>query len=203
MSAPTPSLALEAITHRIFVLRNQKVLLDNDLAALYGVDTRRLNEQVRRNRERFPKDFIFELTREEFTNLKSQFATSSSPGHGGRRKLPLAFTEHGAIMAATVLSSPRAVEVSVYVVRAFVQVRALSLSHSDLAKRLDTLEQRTEALTMQQDTFSRNTRIQLKQVFDALRDLMTPPDPPKRPIGFLPPQDKGKTASGAGCRRGK
>ncbi len=192
MSVPTPLLALETISHRIFVLRDQKVLLDSDLAALYGVDTRRLNEQVRRNQGRFPKDFIFELTREEFTHLKSQFATSSSHGHGGRRKLPLAFTEHGAIMAATVLSSPRAVEVSVYVVRAFVQLRELSLSHRDLAKRLDALEQKTESLTMQHDTFSRNTRTQLKQVFDALRDLMTPPDPPKRPIGFVTPPDKAK-----------
>src|SRR4051794_13352964 len=104
MSAAKPALALEAITQRIFVLRDQKVLLDSDLATLYGVETRRLNEQVRRNRERFPKDFIFELTGEEFTNLKSQIATSSSPGsHGGRRKLPFAFTEHGAIQAATVL----------------------------------------------------------------------------------------------------
>ena len=194
MSVPTPLLALEAITHRIFVLREQKVLLDSDLAALYGVDTRRLNEQVRRNRERFPKDFIFALTREEFTDLKSQFATSNSTGtgHGGRRKLPLAFTEHGAIMAATVLSSPRAVEVSVHVVRAFVQLRELSLSHRDLAKRLTALDEETEALNMNHDTFSRNTRAQLKQVFDALRALMTPPDPPKRPIGFVTPQDKAK-----------
>ena len=107
MRASVPTLALEAITHRIFVLREQKVLLDSDLAALYGVDTRRLNEQVRRNRERFPKDFIFELTREEFANLKSQFATSSPtrPGHGGRRKLPLAFTDHGAILFGDLLRS--------------------------------------------------------------------------------------------------
>ena len=130
--------------------------------------------------------------------MKSQFATSSStgPGHGGRRKLPLAFTEHGAIQAATVLSSPRAVEVSVYVVRAFVQLRELSLSHRDLAKRLDALEEKTEALAMRHDSFSRNTRIQLKQVFDALRDLMTPPDPPKRPIGFVTHEDRGKKRMG-------
>ena len=113
-------LPLEAITQRILVLREQKVLIDSDLAALYGVETRRLNEQVRRNKARFPQDFIFELTAKEFTNLKSQFATSS---WGGRRKLPLAFTEHGAIMAANVLNTPRAVEVSVYVVRAFVKLR--------------------------------------------------------------------------------
>ena len=197
----SPSLALEVITQRIFVLREQKVLLDADLAALYGVDTRRLNEQVRRNRARFPQDFIFELTTDEFANLKSQFATSSSiaSNHGGRRKLPLAFTEHGAIMAATILSSPRAVEVSVYVVRAFLKLRELVATHQGLAKRLDALEakleEKTESLAMSHDTFSRNTRAQLKQVFDALRELMTPPappTPPKRPIGFVTQEDKSK-----------
>lgn len=183
-----PMLPLEAITQRIVVLREQKILLDADLAALYGVETRRLNEQVRRNRARFPEDFIFELTAEEFANLKSQSATSS---WGGRRKLPMAFTEHGAIMAATVLNAPRAVEASVYVVRAFVRLRELVGSHRELAKRLDDLEAKTEALAMNHETFSRNTRNQLKQVFDALRELMTPPDPPRRPIGFIPPEDKG------------
>lgn len=192
--SPAQLLPLEAITQRILVLREQKILLDADLAALYGVQTRRLNEQVRRNRERFPQDFIFELTPDEFANLKSQFATSS---WGGRRKLPLAFTEHGAIMAATVLNTPRAVEVSVYVVRAFVQLREMVSSHRDLAKRLDDLEHKTEALALQHDTFSRNTRTQLKQVFDALRELMTPPDPPKRPIGFVTPEDKGSKAARA------
>jgi hypothetical protein len=188
-----PLLPLEAITQRIVVLREQKVLIDSDLAALYGVETRRLNEQVRRNKARFPEDFIFELTPAEFANLKSQFATSS---WGGRRKLPLAFTEHGAIMAATVLNTPRAVEVSVYVVRAFVKLRELVGSHRELARRLDELEQKTEALAMSHDTFSRNTRNQLKQVFDALRELMTPPDPPKRPIGFVTHEDKSKKPSG-------
>ena len=191
----TPLLPLEAITQRIVVLREQKVLIDSDLAALYGVETRRLNEQVRRNKARFPEDFIFELSPEEFANLKSQFATSS---WGGRRKLPLAFTEHGAIMAATVLNTPRAVEVSVYVVRAFVKLRELVGSHRELARRLDDLEQKTEALAMNHDTFSRNTRNQLKQVFDALRELMTPPDPPKRPIGFINPEDKGKKTQARG-----
>jgi ORF6N domain len=161
-----------------------------------------LNEQVRRNRERFPKDFIFELTPEEFASLKSQSATSS---WGGRRKLPLAFTEHGAIMTATILNSPRAVEVSVYVVRAFVRLRELAVTHSDLAKRLSELEDKTEGLAMQQDTFSRNTRAQLKQVFDALRDLMTPPqppEPPKRSIGFVLPEDSGKKGAASGRRKG-
>ncbi len=176
------SVTTELIAGRIIFVRDQKVILDSDLAALYGVETRRLNEQVRRNRARFPEDFIFELTPDEFANLKSQFATSS---WGGRRKLPLAFTEHGAIMAATVLNTPRAVEVSVYVVRAFVRLRELVTSHRDLARRLDEIEQRTEAMAMRHDTFSRNTKNQLKHVFDALRELMSPPEAPKRPIGFV------------------
>ena len=191
MASSVQPLPLQAITQRILVIREQKVLLDSDLAILYGVETRRLNQQVRRNRARFPADFIFELNATEFADLKSQFATSS---WGGRRKLPLAFTEHGAIMAATVLNTPRAVEVSVYVVRAFIQLRELAGSHRELAKRLDDLEQKTEALALNQDAFSRNTRAQLKQVFDALRDLMTPPEPPKRPIGFITPEDKGTKA---------
>ena len=99
-------------------------------------------------------------------------------------------------MAATVLSSPRAIEVSVYVVRAFVRMRELAVTHGDLAKRLAELEEKTEALTMQHDTFSRNTCNQLKQVFDALRELMTPPDPPKRPIGFVTPENRGKKTAG-------
>jgi hypothetical protein len=108
----------------------------------------------------------------------------------------MAFTEHGAIMAATVLNSPRAVEMSVYVVRAFVQLRELVATHQGLAKRLDALEamleEKTQALAMQHDTFSRHTRVQLKQVFDTLREMMVPPEPPKRPIGFVTPQDKPK-----------
>ena len=180
-------LPLESITQRIVLLRGQKVLLDTDLAALYGVETRRLNEQVRRNLERFPDDFIFEVSAEEFGNLKSHFATSS---WGGRRKLPLAFTEHGAIMAASVLKSARAVEVSVYVVRAFVQLRELVVSNKELALRLDDLENKTELMSLKHDTFEHNTRVQLKQIFDAIRELMAAPEPtPKRPIGFVTPDD--------------
>ena len=186
---PAARLAVGAISSRILVLRGQRVLLDADLAALYGVPTKRLNEQVKRNRTRFPADFIFEPNAGERALLRSQFATSS---WGGRRTAPLVFTEHGAIMAANLLSSPRAVEVSVYVVRAFVRLRELAATHGDLAKRLAELEEKTEALAKSHDTFSRNTRNQLKQVFDALRELMTPPDPPKRPIGFVTPGDKKK-----------
>jgi hypothetical protein len=193
------TLAPEAITLRIATVRDQRVIVDADLAALYGVETKRFNEAVKRNLAKFPADFMFTLTAEEFAALRSQFATSNdqsatSPGRGGRRYAPRVFTEHGALMAATILNSPRAVEVSVYVVRAFVRLRELAATHGDMAKRLDELEQKTEALAMSHDTFSRNTRNQLKQVFDALRELMTPPDPPKRPIGFVTHEDKSKKA---------
>lgn len=189
-------LAPEAVKLRIATVRGQRVLLDADLAALYEVGTKRFNEAVRRNLAKFPADFMFQLTSDEWAALRSQFATldvesGEGTGRGRHRKyLPYAFTEHGALMAATILNSPRAVEVSIYVVRAFVRLRELANSHGDLAKRLDELEQKTEALAMSHDTFSRNTRNQLKQVFDALRELMTPPEPPKRPIGFITPDDK-------------
>jgi len=184
--------AIEGITLTIQTLRGQRVILDADLAALYEVETKRFNEQIKRNLDRFPADFMFRLNEQEQAALRSQFATLKT-GRGQHRKyLPYAFTEHGAIMAATVLNSPRAVQVSLYVVRAFVRLRELAATHGDLAKRLGELEEKTEALAMSHDTFSRNTRNQLKQVFDALRELMTPPDPHKRPIGFVTPQDKGK-----------
>lgn len=192
MSAST-LLPLESITHRILLLRGQKVLLDSDLAALYDVPTKRFNEQVKRNLERFPADFMFQLTVEEWESLRSQIATLK-PGRGQHRKyMPYAFTEHGAIMAATILNSPRATEVSVYVVRAFVRLREVLASNTELAKRLDDLERTTEALAMQHDTFARNTRAQLKQVFDAIRELMTPPESQKkRPIGFISGEEKPK-----------
>lgn len=189
----TQLLAPEAITLRIATARGHRVLLDSDLAALYEVETKRFNEAVRRNLAKFPADFMFQLTADEWAALRSQFATlNAAPGGRGqhRKFLPYAFTEHGAIMAANLLSSPRAIEVSVYVVRAFVRMRELAATHGDLAKRLAELEEKTEALAMSHDTFSRNTRNQLKQVFDALRELMTPPDPPKRPIGFVTPDEK-------------
>jgi hypothetical protein len=111
--------------------------------------------------------------------------------------LPYAFTEHGAIQAANVLASPQAVEMGIFVVRAFVRMRELAAVHADLAKRLDELEQKTEGLALSHDTFSRNTRAQLRQLIEAVNQLMAPPDPPKRPIGFVTPEDKGKKASGA------
>jgi hypothetical protein len=158
------------IAQSILILRGQRVLLDNDLAALYRVETRRLNEQVRRNRNRFPPDFIFELTEEEFSNLKSQFATSS---WGGRRKRPLAFTEHGAIMTATVLNSPRAVEMTIYVVRAFVQLRDLLASNRQLALKFAELERKVSTHDQA-----------IVGILKAIRELMHPPVPKRRPIGF-------------------
>ena len=193
--------AIESISLSIASLRNLRVILDTDLANLYGVETKRLNEQIKRNAARFPADFMFQVTAEEFETLRSQFATLKT-GRGQHRKyLPQAFTEHGAIMAAMVLASPRAVEVSVYVVRAFARLREAAVLHKDLAERLSSLEAKTEALTMSHDTFNRNTRIQLKQVFDALRELMTPPEPPKQPIGFVRPE--GKSSQKASAVRSK
>jgi hypothetical protein len=152
----------------IIRLRGQAVILDSDLAALYGVTVKRLNQQVTRNRERFPDDFCFQLTEAEWRSLRLQNETSKR--RGGRRYMPFAFTEHGAIMAATVLNSPQAVQMSVAVVRAFVRLRRLALSVESLARKVAALENKYDA------SFS--------AVFDAIRDLMEPPDPPRKRIGF-------------------
>lgn len=174
MTDKTLIATVEQIESRIFFIRGQKVMLDADLAELYEVETRRLNEQVRRNNERFPEDFMFQLTTEEFANLKSQFATSS---WGGRRKLPFVFTEHGAIMAASVLNSKRAIETSVQVVRAFVRLRQMLASNAELSHKLVALEKKYD--------------IKFRAVFEAIRELMTPSDPKKkRPIGFAPWEKK-------------
>jgi len=132
---------LERIERAILLIRGEKVMLDSDLAELYGVDTRRLNEQVRRNLNRFPRDFMFRLTPAEYKNLRSQIATSSS--HGGRRYLPYAFTEHGALMLANVLNSERAAQTSVQVVRAFVRLRQMLASNAELSRKLEALERNT------------------------------------------------------------
>lgn len=174
MTDKTLIATVEQIESRIFFIRGQKVMLDADLAELYEVETRRLNEQVRRNNERFPEDFMFQLTTEEFANLKSQFATSS---WGGRRKLPFVFTEHGAIMAASVLNSKRAIETSVQVVRAFVRLRQMLASNAELSRKLVALEKKYD--------------IKFRAVFEAIRELMIPSDPKKkRPIGFAPWEKK-------------
>ncbi len=173
--------ATESIETKILTIRGHRVMLDADLAELYGVETKRFNEQVRRNVERFPEDFMFQLSEEEFDGLRSQFATSNnSPGRGGRRHRPYAFTEHGAIMAASVLHSPRAVEISVHVVRAFVHLRELISTHKELSRKLDELEHKVSSHDQA-----------IAGLISAIRQLMTPPDPKKkRPMGFAPWKEK-------------
>lgn len=185
VAAPLQSL----IGSRILALREQRVMLDADLAELYGVQTKVLVQAVKRNALRFPADFMFQLSAEEFAALRSQSVTSNT-GRGGRRTAPYAFTEQGVAMLSSVLGSPRAIAVNIEIMRTFVRVRELAATHGDLAMRLGELEEKTEALALQQDTFSHNTRAQLKQVFEAIRQLMTPPDPPKRPIGFVTTEEK-------------
>ncbi len=164
------------ISSRILVLRGQRVLLDADLAKLYGVPTERLNQQVRRNRAKFPPDFVFRLKLRELRDNRLQIAGGSQK-HRDPRYLPLAFTEHGAIMAATVLNSPRAVQMSVYVVRAFVKLREVLAANEDLARKLEALEKSVA-------TLDAGTRKQFEEVYRAIRALMTPPAPKSRPIGF-------------------
>jgi hypothetical protein len=146
-------------------------------------------QSIKRNLERFPADFMFQLDTEEFANLRSQFVTSSS-GYGGRRYAPYAFTEQGVAMLSSVLNSPRAIAINIEIMRAFVQVRSMAATHQDLAKQLTELQDKTESLAMQHETFSRNTKVQLREVFETLRELMTPPPSPKRPIGFVTPDDQ-------------
>ncbi len=167
---------VEHITRSILVLRGQRVILDSDLAAIYGVNTGRLNEAVKRNSERFPQDFVFRLSAAEHTALISQFATSKI-GRGGRRKLPWAFTEHGAIQAANVLNSPRAVAMGVYVVRAFVKLCEFLASNKELVKRLDELEARLTQKLVTHDQA-------IAGLLNTIRELMNPPAAKRRPIGF-------------------
>jgi hypothetical protein len=184
-------LAVEAIASRIIVLRGERVLLDADLATLYAVTTKALNQAVKRNAGRFPSDFAFQLTAEEAANLRSQIVTSNpqvpdpkgdnanrsqivtaSQKHRDLRFRPWVYTEHGALMVANLLRGERAVQTSVYVVRAFVQLRQMVATNKDLARRLDEMEARYDR--------------QFKSVFDAIRELMTPPVPkPRRRIGFI------------------
>ena len=159
---------IERIQQNIFIFRDQRVILDEDLADLYGVGTKRLNEQVRRNLDRFPNDFMFQLKQEEWRNLKSQFATTSS--WGGRRTLPYVFTEYGVIMIANILNSQRAVLVSVQVVRAFIRLRELLKSNEVLSRKLDELEKKYDK--------------QFNLVFTTIRHLIDEPSNKKEPIGF-------------------
>lgn len=162
-------------------IRGVRVILDSDLAALYGVPTKRLNEQFKRNRRRFPDDFAFQLTGKEADSLRSQIATSSS--HGGRRYRPYAFTEHGALQAANVLKSRRAVQMSVFVIRAFVKMRETLLATRDLSKKLATLEKQ---LTGRLDSHEAAIVHVLQELRFILNPPLLPPAPPKPRIGFTP-----------------
>ena len=171
------TLPVEEVASRILVIRGEKVMVDADLAELYGVETKRLNEQVKRNRERFPADFMFQLTQVE----KEEVVANCD--HLAKLKfsktLPYVFTEHGALMAAAVLNTQRAVEVSLYVVRAFVKLRELLASNKELAAKLNELEHKLESHDQA-----------IAGLINAIRELMKPVEIKKRPIGFVPPQEK-------------
>jgi hypothetical protein len=164
------------IHQSILMIRNQRVLISTDLAALYGVAPMVLMQAVKRNLSRFPEDFMFQLSREEWNNLKSQNVISS---WGGARVAPYAFTEHGVAMLSSILNSERAIKVNIEIMRAFVKLRQLVAEHKDLARRLDMLESRYDE--------------QFKMVFDAIRELMISPAPEKRPIGFTADISKAKS----------
>ena len=168
----TSLIPIERIERRIYFIRDQKIMLDKDLAELYGVETKRLVEAVKRNIRRFPHDFMFQLNEEENDLLRSQIATSNiSTGRGGRRYAPYAFTEQGVAMLSSVLRSPRAIDVNVEIMRAFVRLRRMLASNVELARKLETLEKKYDS--------------QFKVVFDAIRQLMEPAESKgKRHIGF-------------------
>jgi len=176
MSDKKAIVPVERIERMIIIMRGQKVMLDSDLAELYGVETGVLNRAVKRNKERFPEDFMFQLTDEEWENLRCHFGTSRS--WGGRRYPPFVFTEHGAVMLANVLRSDTAVSASIQVVRAFIRLREMLVSNKELSKRLDELEQKYDS--------------QFKAVFQAIRELMIPPEKEQRRIGF---RSSGKSKS--------
>jgi hypothetical protein len=185
----SPSAALvpiDDIERRIFSLRGHKVMIDSDLAEVYGVGTRALNQAVRRNHHRFPPDFMFRLTPKEADSLRSQSVISNA-GRGGRRYLPHVFTEHGAVMLATVLNSAAAVAASIQVVRAFVRLRTILAAHKDLARKLDALEQKCDR--------------RFKAVFETIREMLAPSlESRKRPIGFVLPRRKGRRDAPASTR---
>lgn len=168
--------AAPAIEKRIFVVRERQVMLDEDLADLYGVETKRLIQQVKRNLKRFPGDFMFQLSRAEAEALRSQIATSND-GRGGRRYAPYVFTEQGVAMLSGVLRSDRAITVNIEIMRAFVELRRVAGSFQELQKQLDQMELDIGARLSEHDQ-------QLRQIFEALRQLITPPPQEKRPVGF-------------------
>jgi hypothetical protein len=189
MTPTNTSTPLIQIEKRIVVLRGQRVMIDADLAALYGVATKRLNEQVKRNVERFPQDFMFTLTAQEKAEVVANCDHLTKLKFS--KTLPFAFTEHGAIQAANVLASPQAIEMGVYVVRVFVKLREMIIANKDLMQRLDELENKVDLIDIKHDTFEHNTRVQLKQVVEAIRELSAPSESSKkRSIGFVTLDEK-------------
>lgn len=172
----------QTIADKIQIIRGQKMLLDTDLAELYGVATKILIQSIKRNSDRFPSDFMFQLRAEEWDRLRSQIVTSNT-GRGGRRYAPYAFTEQGVAMLSSVLNSSHAIAVNIEIMRTFVRLREASAAHKELLMRLDQLETRAEL-------FEHETRIQIRQVFDAIRHLIATPASTKRPIGFITPEEK-------------
>ena len=173
-SKKTPTKLLvpqEIIESKILLVRGKKVMLDRDLAGLYKVSTKRLNEQVKRNADRFPKDFMFQLTKKEFVNWKSQIATSNSEIMGLRRK-PYAFTEQGVAMLSSVLNSKVAIQVNIQIMRTFTRLKEIIMTHKDLQRKIEDMEKKYDQ--------------QFKVVFDAIRQLLAPPEEPKGKIGFHP-----------------
>ncbi len=165
------------VISKIYLLRGQKVMIDEDLAQMYGVQTRRLNEQVKRNLERFPGDFMFQLTEEEFENLKSQFATSS---WGGRRKLPYVFTEHGVLMLSSVINSTVAIQVNIQIMRVYTKLREMVLTQKDIVLKLEQLEKEM----LKQNNKSNKQEAEIQIIFDALKQLLNLQTLPREPIGF-------------------
>ena len=168
----TDAMSIEHIERQILLLRGHKVMLDSDLAALYGVETKTLIQAVKRNSERFPEDFMFQLTNQEVIGLRSQIVTSNV-GRGGRRYPPYVFTEHGVAMLSSVLNSRQAILVNIQIMRTFGRLRAIIYANKELSRRLDELEGKYDA--------------QFKTVFDAIRELMAPPKEAPKRIGFQPP----------------
>lgn len=178
-SDETALITLDLVERKIYVLRDQKVMLDSDLASLYGVETRILNQAVKRNISRFLEDFMFQMTTDEFQNLKSQFVTSSFRNYGGRRKLPYVFTEQGVAMLSSVLNSERAVQVNIAIMRAFVNMRKMLSTNEEVSKKLADIENK---LGNHDENF--------KKVFTAIRLLMNQPSKADKQIGFI--QDRKK-----------
>lgn len=179
MKNKTAVVPAERIAQAILILRGHRVLLDDTLAALYGVETRMLVQAVKRNLDRFPEDFLFQLEAAEIESLRSQSVISKPASRGGRRYAPYAFTEQGVAMLSSILRSKQAVQVNIEIMRAFVRLRGLLITNRELAKKLDELERKVSSHDQA-----------IADILSAIRQLMTPPEPKRRPIGFVSPAEK-------------